>query len=119
MSAAKIKKGDTVIVLSGKDKGKEGTVTRNLPHDGKLVVAGVKMMTRHNKRNQSNPAGGIERADELKSLQKDALNRPSQAQPTRRASQLGECTNDNVPKEGRSGGRSTHATTREGGGGRR
>ena len=41
MSAAKIKKGDTVIVLSGKDKGKEGTVTKNLPRDGKVVVSGL------------------------------------------------------------------------------
>ena len=78
MSAAKIKKGDTVIVLSGKDKGKEGTVTRNLPRDGKVVVAGVNLITRHNKPNQSNPEGGIERVEAPV-----ALKDPTTGQPTR------------------------------------
>ena len=83
MSAAKIKKGDTVIVLSGKDKGKEGTVTRNLPRDGKVVVAGVNLITRHNKPNQSNPEGGIERVEAPMAVSKVALNDPTTGQPTR------------------------------------
>ena len=83
MSAAKIKKGDTVIVLSGKDKGKEGTVTRNLPRDGKVVVAGVNLITRHNKPNQSNPEGGIERVEAPMAVSKVALQEPTTGQPTR------------------------------------
>ena len=83
MSAAKIKKGDTVIVLSGKDKGKEGTVTRNLPRDGKVVVAGVNLITRHNKPNQSNPEGGIERVEAPMAVSKVALKDPTTGQPTR------------------------------------
>ncbi len=83
MSAAKIKKGDTVIVLSGKDKGKEGTVTRNLPRDGKVVVAGVNLITRHNKPNQANPNGGIERVEAPMAVSKVALKDPTTGKPTR------------------------------------
>ena len=83
MSAAKIKKGDTVIVLSGKDKGKEGTVTRNLPRDGKVVVAGVNLITRHNKPSQQNPNGGIERVEAPMAVSKVALKDPTTGKPTR------------------------------------
>ncbi|HMP56785.1 MAG TPA: KOW motif-containing protein, partial [Novosphingobium sp.] len=41
MAAAKIKKGDTVVVRSGKDKGRTGTVLQVMPKDGKVLVAGV------------------------------------------------------------------------------
>ena len=61
MAAAKIKKGDQVIVLSGKDKGKTGTVTSAMPKDGKVVVAGVNVATRHAKPTQVNPQGGLQR----------------------------------------------------------
>ena len=61
MGMAKIKKGDTVVVLSGKDKGKTGEVTQSLPKDGKVVVAGVNVITRHRKPSQTNPQGGIDR----------------------------------------------------------
>ncbi|WP_310475102.1 50S ribosomal protein L24 [Sandarakinorhabdus sp.] len=83
MSALKIKKGDTVIVLSGKDKGKEGTVTRNLPRDGKVVVAGVNLITRHNKPNQANPEGGIERVEAPMAVSNVALKDPTTGGPTR------------------------------------
>ena len=61
MAAAKIKKGDRVVVLSGKDKGRTGTVMQVLPKDGKVVVEGVNVATRHRKPTQVNPQGGIER----------------------------------------------------------
>ena len=63
MAAAKIKKGDQVIVLSGKDKGKTGEVTRAMPKDGKVVVSGVNVATRHRKPSQTNPQGGLERIE--------------------------------------------------------
>jgi large subunit ribosomal protein L24 len=63
MSALKIKKGDTVVVLSGKDKGKTGTVTKALPAEGKVVVSGVNVATRHRKATQANPQGGLERIE--------------------------------------------------------
>ena len=61
MSAAKIKKGDSVVVLSGKDKGRTGTVTQVLPKDGKVVVDGINVAARHRKPSQANPQGGIDR----------------------------------------------------------
>ena len=44
MSMAKIRKGDTVVVLTGKDKGREGQVVQSMPKDGKVVVSGVNMI---------------------------------------------------------------------------
>jgi large subunit ribosomal protein L24 len=61
MAAAKIKKGDQVIVLSGKDKGKTGTVTASMPKDGKVIVGGVNVATRHTKPSQNDPQGGLKR----------------------------------------------------------
>ena len=63
MAAAKIRKGDTVVVLSGKDKGKTGEVTRSMPKDGKVIVSGVNVHARHRKASQTNPQGGIERKE--------------------------------------------------------
>jgi large subunit ribosomal protein L24 len=63
MAAAKIKKGDRVIVLSGKDKGKTGEVTRAMPKDGKVLVSGVNIATRHRKPTQANPQGGLEKIE--------------------------------------------------------
>ena len=63
MAAARIKKGDRVIVLSGKDKGKTGEVTMAMPKDGKVVVSGVNVATRHKKPTQANPQGGLEKIE--------------------------------------------------------
>ena len=63
MAAARIKKGDKVIVLSGKDKGKTGTVTLALPKADKVVVGGVNIATRHRKATQANPQGGLEKIE--------------------------------------------------------
>ena len=54
-----VKKGDTVLVLSGKDKGKQGKVIQALPKKNKVVVEGVNKVKRHTKPNQSAPQGGI------------------------------------------------------------
>ena len=59
----RVKKGDQVIVLSGKDKGKTGTVTAAMPKDGKVIVGGVNVATRHRKPTQANPQGGLERIE--------------------------------------------------------
>ena len=57
MSALKIKKGDTVKVIAGKDKDKEGKVLS--VKGGKILVEGVNMITKHAKPSQANPNGGI------------------------------------------------------------
>ena len=54
----KIKKGDKVIVITGKDKGKTGEVVKAMPKENKVVVAGINMAKRHQKPSQEN-AGGI------------------------------------------------------------
>ena len=61
--AAKLKKGDRVVVLTGKDKGKTGEVVRSMPKDGKVVVSGVNIAVRHRKPTQVNPQGGLERSE--------------------------------------------------------
>ena len=63
MATAKIKKGDNVVVRSGKDKGRTGTVLQVLPKDGKVVVSGVNVAARHRKPSQLNPQGGIDRSE--------------------------------------------------------
>ncbi|KAF0185528.1 MAG: rplX [Hyphomonadaceae bacterium] len=55
--AAKIKKGDKVVVLAGKDKGKSGEVTKVLPTSGRLIVQGVNMVKKHQKQTQTLQAG--------------------------------------------------------------
>jgi len=55
----KIKKGDKVVVLAGKDRGKTGTVTRVLTKKGKVVVAGVNIYKKHLKPSRKTPQGGI------------------------------------------------------------
>ena len=54
-----VKKGDTVVVLSGKDKGIKGKIIEALPKKTKVVVGGVNKVKRHTKPSQSNPQGGI------------------------------------------------------------
>ena len=63
MAAQKIKKGDRVVVLSGKDKGRTGEVTQAMPKDGKVIVSGINVHARHRKPDQTNPQGGIERKE--------------------------------------------------------
>ena len=83
MATAKIRKGDNEIVLSGKDKGRTGEVTRVLPKDGKLVVDGLNVITRHRKPTQENPQGGIERVPAPMAISKVAIADPKTGKPTR------------------------------------
>ena len=57
--AAKIKKGDRVVVLAGKDKGRTGEVTKVLPTENRVMVTGIKMVHRHTRPSQGDPQGGI------------------------------------------------------------
>ena len=76
MAAAKIRKGDRVVVLSGKDKGKTGEVTKSMPKEGKVVVSGVNIITRHKKPSQANPQGGLERTEAPMHISKVAIADP-------------------------------------------
>ena len=57
--AAKIKMGDNVVVLTGKDKGRTGKVMQVLPTENRVVVQGVNMVQRHTRPTQADPQGGI------------------------------------------------------------
>ena len=83
MAAAKIRKGDRVVVLSGKDKGKTGEVVRALPKESKVVVAGVNVAARHRKPSQVNPQGGIDRKEAPLHVSKVAIADPKTGQPSR------------------------------------
>ncbi|MBE0452669.1 50S ribosomal protein L24 [Roseovarius autotrophicus] len=60
--AAKLKKGDKVVVLAGKDKGQQGTILSVDPKAGKAVVEGVNMAIRHTRQSQSSQGGRIPKA---------------------------------------------------------
>jgi large subunit ribosomal protein L24 len=83
MSAAKIKKGDRVVVLSGKDKGKHGEVVKSMPKEGKVVVSGVNVAVRHAKPSQANPQGGLQRSEAPLHVSKVAVEDPKTGKPTR------------------------------------
>ena len=59
MNKMSIKKGDTVIVLSGKDKGKQGKVLVAMPADRKVIVEGINVVSRHTKPRKQGEEGGI------------------------------------------------------------
>jgi large subunit ribosomal protein L24 len=83
MAGAKIKKGDSVVVLSGKDKGRTGTVQAVMPKDAKVLVDGINVIVRHRKPTQQNPQGGIDRKPAPMHISKVALADPKDGKPTR------------------------------------
>lgn len=54
-----VKKGDTVVVISGKDRGKKGKVLQTFPKENRVIVEGVNMVSKHQKANQKIQQGGI------------------------------------------------------------
>ena len=81
--AAKIKKGDHVIVLSGKDKGRKGEVTKVFPKEGRVIVSGVKMVKRHVAPTQWDPDGGIRSFEAPIDMSNIAHLDPKDGKPTR------------------------------------
>jgi large subunit ribosomal protein L24 len=61
MKKLKIKKGDSVVVISGRDKGKTGEVLRVLPPEGRVVVQGVNVVRRHTRPRMGDPGGIVEK----------------------------------------------------------
>ena len=80
--AAKIKKGDKVVVLAGRDKGRKGEVTLVLPKDGKALVAGVNLVKRHQKQSQTQEGGIISKEAAIQ-LSNIAIADPKDGKPTR------------------------------------
>ena len=57
--AAKIRKGDRIVVLTGKDKGRQGAVSKVFPKESRVLVDGLNMVQRHTRPSQGDPQGGI------------------------------------------------------------
>jgi large subunit ribosomal protein L24 len=83
MAAQRIKKGDKVVVLSGKDKGRTGEVVKAMPKDGKVLVSGINVHARHRKPSQTNPQGGIDRKEAPLHVSNVAIADPKTGAPTR------------------------------------
>ena len=83
MAGMKIKKGDRVRVLTGKDRGKEGVVMRALPADGKVIVDGVNVAKKHQKATRATMQGGIIDKDLPIDVSNVAIIDPSDGKPTR------------------------------------
>jgi large subunit ribosomal protein L24 len=81
--AAKIKKGDRVIVLAGKDKGRQGQVVKVLPKENRLFVSGVNMVKRHTRPTQADPQGGIKNKEAALHISNVAFVDPKSGEPTR------------------------------------
>lgn len=80
--AAKIKKGDRVVVLTGKDKGRQGSVLRVLPKEDRVVVEGLNMVQRHTRPTQMDPQGGIKNKEAALHISNVAIV-DSKGKPTR------------------------------------
>ncbi|MEQ8818333.1 MAG: 50S ribosomal protein L24 [Thalassobaculum sp.] len=82
MMAARVKKGDRVVVTTGRDKGKTGEVLGVMPKDGRVLVQGVNMIKRHTRPSQTQQGGIIEREAPLH-LSNVMLADPKSGEPTR------------------------------------
>ena len=82
MARLKIKKGDNVVVLTGKDKGKHGEVLKMMPTENRAIVKGVAMIRRHQRRT-ANQDGGIISKEAAIHISNLALEDPKDGKPTR------------------------------------
>ncbi|MEP2978591.1 MAG: 50S ribosomal protein L24 [Lentilitoribacter sp.] len=78
----KIRKGDKVVVLTGKDKGRSGEVTKVLPKEGRAVVTGINVVKRHQKQSQTTEAGIVSKEAPI-NLSNLAVADPKDGKPTR------------------------------------
>lgn len=79
----KIKKGDEVVILTGKDKGSKGEVLKVLPEERRVIVQGVNVVKKHRKPTQLNPQGGIENIEKSIDVSNVALVDPKEGKATR------------------------------------
>ena len=81
--AARIRKGDTVVVISGVNKGRRGEVARVMPKEERAIVSGVNLATHHVKPTRMGEAGGIQRREAAIHLSNLMLVDPKTTQPTK------------------------------------
>ena len=81
--SAKIKKGDRVVVLAGRDKGRQGQVLRVLPKEDRMYVGGINMVQRHTRPSQADPQGGIKNKEAAIHVSNVAIVDPKSGAATR------------------------------------
>lgn len=79
----RLKKGDTVIVRSGKYKGKTGAITAVHPQDNKVTVEGINIVKKHQKPTKANPQGGIIEITKPIAVSKVGIQDPTSKKPSR------------------------------------
>jgi large subunit ribosomal protein L24 len=85
-----IRKGDTVLVLAGDDKDKEGKVLEVLADKNRAIVEGINMVTKHQKPSAGKPEGGIKKMEGTIHISNLMLIEPSNGKPTRTGRKLNE-----------------------------
>ena len=85
----KIRKGDKVVVLAGKDKGRTGTVTQVMPKEDKALVGGINMVKRHQRQSQTQEAGIISKEAPIQ-LSNLGVADPKDGKPTRVRFEVGK-----------------------------
>jgi len=83
MAKIKVKKGDKVIILAGKDNGRQGEILVVNPDKNKVIVAGINIVKKHTKPNAKNPQGGIIEKEAPIHVSNVALIDPTSKKPTR------------------------------------
>ncbi|MCH4178915.1 MAG: 50S ribosomal protein L24 [Megasphaera sp.] len=83
MGKMHVKKGDTVIVIAGKEKGKKGKIIATFPKEDRVVVEGLNQVKRHTKPSQNNPQGGIVTKEAPIHVSNVMLIDPESGKPTR------------------------------------
>ncbi len=81
--SAKIKKGDRVVILAGRDNGREGAVLKVMPKDERVLVEGLNIVHRHTRPTQADPQGGIKDKEASLHVSNVALVDPKTGGPTR------------------------------------
>lgn len=87
--AAKLRKGDRVVVIAGRDKGREGEIEKVLPKEGRAIVGGVNTVVRHTRQSQSSQGGRIPKSIPIQ-LSNLAYLDPKEGGPTRIGFRIGE-----------------------------
>ncbi len=82
MSAFKLKKGDKVVVLAGREKGRKGEIIRMLPADERAIVSGLNKVKRHTRPSAGNPGGIVEKEAPIH-ISNLAIEDPKDGKPTR------------------------------------
>lgn len=97
VAKCKIKKGDNVVVIAGKDKGKSGEVVRVFPEDRKVIVSGVNMVKRHMRPSATQPGGIIQKESRIH-ISNIALVDPKSEEGKKTPTKVGFKTLDNGKK---------------------